>query len=206
MTQNTTKIFLVGILSSILWGWIVAITGWYFLVYSANPIAEYYTIENAVTVSPHGLRKNIEAWKNQAIIVDLRSAEEYNEAHIKWAINIPAYRDKDNNAYDQVDRIVGDFKKLPKDKEVIVYCYSRACMTGRKVWKMLAKEGVYVKHLGIGWNEWRYDWNSWNHPHEWNITDPMDYIEGTTVPKKEKTGTGSLPIITPCSVDNTFGC
>ena len=105
-----------------------------------------------------------------------------------------------------MDRIVGEFKKLPQDKEIVVYCYSGPCMTGRKVGKMLAKEGIYVKHLGIGWNEWRYDWKSWNHPHEWNITDPMDYIEGTTVPKKEKTGTGSLPLITPCSADSTFGC
>lgn len=178
----------------------------HFIEKKENPIAEYYRIENAVTVSPHGLRKNIELWKNQAIIVDLRSAEEYEIEHIKWAINIPAYRDKDNNAYDQVDRIVGEFKKLPQDKEIVVYCYSGPCMTGRKVGKMLAKEGIYVKHLGIGWNEWRYDWKSWNHPHEWNITDPMDYIEGTTVPKKEKTGTGSLPLITPCSADSTFGC
>jgi hypothetical protein len=48
-----------------------------------NPIAEYYTIENAVQISPHGLRKKIETQSNTAIIVDLRSAEEYNEAHIK---------------------------------------------------------------------------------------------------------------------------
>lgn len=57
-------------------------------------------------------------------------------------------------------------------------------MTGRKVGKTLAEEGIYVRHLGIGWNEWRYDWKSWNHPHEWDTTDPMDYIEGTLVPPR----------------------
>lgn len=171
-----------------------------------NPIAEYYTIENAVQISPHWLRKKIETHSNTSIIVDLRSEEEYKEAHIKWAINIPAYRDKDTNAYDQVDRIVGEFRQLPRDTEIIVYCYSRACMTGRKVGKMLAEEWIYVKHLGIGWNEWRYDWKSWNHPHEWDITDPMDYIEWTSV--APKTSTGALPVfnITPCSADNNLGC
>ncbi len=83
-----------------------------------------------------------------------------------------------------MDRIVGAFRALPLDREIIVYCYSRACMTGRKVGKMLAEEGIYVRHLGIGWNEWRYDWKSWNHPHEWDTTDPMDYIEGTLVPPR----------------------
>lgn len=171
-----------------------------------NLIAEYYTIENAVEISPHWLRKKIETHTNTSIVVDLRSEEEYREAHIKWAINIPAYRDKNNNAYDQIDRIVSDFRKLPKDTEIIVYCYSRACMTGRKIGKMLADKWIYVKHLGIGWNEWRYDWKSWNHPHEWDITDPMDYIEWTSV--SSKTGTGVIPVIdiTPCSLDSTFGC
>jgi rhodanese-related sulfurtransferase len=171
-----------------------------------NPIAEYYTIENAVQISPHWLRKKIETHSNTSIIVDLRSEEEYKEAHIKWAINIPAYRDKDTNAYDQVDRIVGEFRQLPRDTEIIVYCYSRACMTGRKVGKMLAEEWIYVKHLGIGWNEWRYDWKSWNHPHEWDITDPMDYIEWTSIVPKTSTGVVPAFNITPCSVDSTLGC
>jgi len=36
-------------------------------------------------------------------------------------------------------------------------------MTGRKIGKMLAEKEIYVKHPNIGWNEWRYYWNLWNH-------------------------------------------
>ena len=61
------------------------------------------------------------------------------------------------------------------DKDFIVYCYSIPCMTGRKVGKMLVDHDIYVKHLGIGWNEWRYFWTLWNHAHEWNQTNVMDY-------------------------------
>lgn len=143
------------------------------------------------------------AWKTDFILVDLRSAEEYEVEHIKWAINIPAYKDKDHSAYDQVDRIVGSFANLPKDKKIIVYCYSRACMTGRKVGKMLADNGIFVKHLGIGWNEWRYDWKSWNHPHEWAITNPMDYVDGKNI---VHTGSTIGPLITPCDKDGLTGC
>ena len=50
------------------------------------------------------------------------------------------------------------------------------CMSGRKIGKILSDNNIYVKQLGIGWNEWRYDWNNWNHEYEWEITDVNDYI------------------------------
>jgi hypothetical protein len=54
-------------------------------------------------------------------------------------------------------------------------------MTGRKVGKILANNGIFVKHLNIGWNEWRHDWNAWNHEHEWNTTTVQNYLEGSEV-------------------------
>lgn len=56
-----------------------------------------------------------------------------------------------------------------------MYCYSGPCMTGRKIGKMLADQGIYVMHLGIGWQEWRYYWNLWNHDGETKV-NPSDYI------------------------------
>jgi rhodanese-related sulfurtransferase len=136
------------------------------------------------------------------ILVDLRSEEEYEKAHIAGAINIPAYRDPDTSAYGDVDRIVNMFAALPKDKDIIVYCYSIPCMTGRKVGKMLAEHGIYVKQLGIGWNEWRYYWELWNHEHEWNQTNVEDYIVSGTEPGTVATNINS----TICSVKGEFGC
>src|SRR3989338_41840 len=140
-----------------------------------NLIKEFYLVENAVHVSPHSIRKSMDKGENNFILVDLRSSEEYEKEHIIGAVNIPAYKDPDTSAYSDVDRIVNSFKDL-KNKNIIVYCYSIPCMTGRKIGKLLAENDIYVKHLGIGWNEWRYNWNSWNHEHEWNITNVKDYI------------------------------
>lgn len=63
--------------------------------------------------------------------------------------------------------------------------------------------GIYVKHLGLGWNEWRYDWTSWNHEHEWNATSVNDYLASGKepgVPKLKVNATGACPI------SGEFGC
>lgn len=167
-------------------------------------ISDFYAIENAVHVSPHSIRKSIMKGEEYLFtLVDLRSQEEYEKEHIVGAVNIPAYKDKDTSDYGSVDRIVKAFSELPKEKDIIVYCYSMPCMTGRKIGKMLAEHGIFVKHLGIGWNEWRHYWNLWNHEHEWNATKVSDYISTGKDPgifKGKKTGTGACPI------DNQFGC
>ncbi len=164
-------------------------------------IKGFYNVENAVYISPHGLRQKMSKGEiNGYILVDLRSAQEYEKEHIITAVNIPAYKDPDTSAYDEMDRILKEFQKLPKDKEVIVYCYSAPCMTGRKVGKMLAENGIYVKHLGIGWNEWRYSWNLWNHDGE-TPNKMEDYIAKGKEPGKPKIN----ELLSPCE-EGKFGC
>jgi rhodanese-related sulfurtransferase len=167
-------------------------------------IKEFYDVETATHVSPHGLRKHM-GEDDSYILVDLRSQEEYEEEHITTAFNVPAYKDKDHSDYGAVDRIVSEFQALQvefPDREFIVYCYSTPCMTGRKVGKILADNDIFVKHLGIGWNDWRYDWESWNHPHEWGITSAEDYVSSGSEPgelDKDLTGAG-------CPIEGGLGC
>lgn len=187
----------------------IAIGGFVFSMLSKKPskeklIAEFYAIENAVHVSPHGLRKSMDDGKLQYTVVDLRSKQEYEKEHVIGSINIPAYSDPDTSAYGDVDRIVNEFKKLPKDKDIVVYCYSAPCMTGRKIGEVLTENGIFVKHLGIGWNEWRYHWNSWNHEHEWSQTIVDDYIGKGSDPGKPMRKERNP--LTPCTLDDAFGC
>ncbi|MEM4255125.1 MAG: rhodanese-like domain-containing protein [Candidatus Norongarragalinales archaeon] len=154
----------------------------YYTPSSSVLIRDFYVTENAVHVSPHSLRTRMDKRDESFVLVDLRSQEEYEKEHIIGAVSIPAYKDKDTSDYGAVDRIVGAFEKLPKDKDIIVYCYSTPCMTGRKIGLLLAERGIFVKHLGIGWNEWRYFWNLWNHEHEWNTTNVLDYVASGSEP------------------------
>lgn len=171
-------------------------------IQSSNQLKEFYSLETDVHVSPHGLRKHMDKGDDTFILVDVRSQEEYEREHIIGAINIPAYKDPDTSAYGDVERIVSEFSKLPKGKDIIVYCYSIPCMTGRKVGNMLAKEGIYVQQLGIGWNEWRYYWNMWNHEHEWNQTNVEDYIYSGSEPGVPEVKVNS----TVCKIEGELGC
>lgn len=166
-----------------------------------DSIAEFYRIENAVHVSPHGLRKLMDKGDKSFVLVDLRSTVEYEKSHIVGAVNIPAYSDPDTSAYQEKERITKAFQELPKGKDVIVYCYSTACMTGRKIGAMLSEQGIYVKHLGIGWNEWRYHWQLWNHEHEWEKTKAEDYV----ISGKEPGSKAPNELPSPCGAGE-FSC
>lgn len=166
-------------------------------------ITEFYETENAVHVSPHSIRKAIMKNHLDMTLVDLRSQEEYEKEHIIGAINIPAYKDPDTSAYDDVERIVNSFKALGPEKDIVVYCYSMPCMTGRKIGKLLADRGIYVKHLGIGWNEWRHFWQLWNHEHEWAITKVEDFIATGAEPGVFKS---EVPYKDACPIGGDLGC
>ncbi|MEK7103612.1 MAG: rhodanese-like domain-containing protein [Patescibacteria group bacterium] len=152
-------------------------------------IRDFYATETAVHVSPHSLRRKMDKGDTSFILVDVRSPQEYEKEHIIGAINIPAYKDPDTAIAYETDkdakkRIIDAFRALPQGKDIIVYCYSIPCMTGRKIGDLLAGEDIYVKALGIGWNEWRHAWTSWNHEHEWAVTKPEDYIQTGKEPGK----------------------
>lgn len=170
-----------------------------------NPFLEYYTTENAVAVSPHDLRMEMDKWTTDTIIVDLRSAQEYAKEHIRWAINIPGIAN-DINSETQESRIVAQFQKLPKDKRIIVHCYTHYCMLAKHVGLMLAKNWIYVHELNVGWNEWRYQWDLWNGEGTSKTIDTSKYIEWSDVTHSWATANTGAFSITPCTADGLAGC
>ena len=168
-------------------------------------IKDFYLTENAVHVSPHTVRKKMDKGETDYTLVDLRSSQEYEKEHIIGAINIPTYKDPNTSISiegerQEKDRILRQFKELPQNQDIVVYCYSMPCMTGRKIGKLLAENGIYVKSLNIGWNEWRYFWNLWNHDSE-TPTDGKDYIVSGKEPGKPKIKDS----FSPCKVGE-LGC
>jgi len=82
-------------------------------------------------VSDEDLRAAHISAENGAMIIDVRSKKEYNRGHIEGAVNIPI---------DVLDKM---FTRLPRDKELIVYCRSgsRSMVAAR-----LLREQGWVVH------------------------------------------------------------
>ena len=111
-------------------------------------IAEYYAIETAASISPTELKIRMDKGETNFVVVDLRNEGAYNTGHVAGAINVP-------NA-DEAS-IISAFKKIIAEnpnKEIITYCYSSHCMLSRRVGDILAKQGMFVKHLNVGGTEW----------------------------------------------------
>ncbi len=71
--------------------------------------------------------------KNNYIIVDVRTKEEYSEKHVKGSINIP---------YDEIN----ESTNLDKNKTIIVYC--RSGVRSKKAYDTLKNLGYEVYNLG----------------------------------------------------------
>ncbi len=156
-------------------------------------IKNFYEDEMSAIVSPTTLKKMIDNKDVSYILVDLRSAAEYNTEHFVTAINIPAVSMN-------TEQLVSAFKALPKDKEIIVHCYSAYCTLGRQVGQTLAEHGIYVHELDVGWSELKYHWDLWNPGAK--VTDGANYIiKGTTNPSP----TPGVINVSPC-VQGQFGC
>jgi hypothetical protein len=78
-------------------------------------------------------------------------------------------------------------------------------MTGKKIGHLLATNKLFVKELGVGWNEWRHFWKQWNYPHEWKELEKKsgDYIFSGEEPGKFKVDPN---IITGCKIGGDLGC
>ncbi len=75
----------------------------------------FITATSAVAQFPIIDAEQLKSWihgKQKAVLIDVRPAEEYQQAHIPGAINIPA------------ERLKMEASRLPKDKAtpVIFYC------------------------------------------------------------------------------------
>ncbi|MCS7122668.1 MAG: rhodanese-like domain-containing protein [Candidatus Micrarchaeota archaeon] len=165
---------------------------------SYNIYEQYYQMKSDIEVSPHSLLKRISIGDDSFILVDLRSAFEYRREHIVGAINIPAYINPNTSYYDNPD-IIRQFRELKEkypDKQIIVYCYSTPCKTGDKIGAILAKHGIYVKKLAVGWNEWRYFPKIFLHDVEYDIVNMSYFIHSGPDP-----GVYQGPVIDVCTAE-----
>lgn len=108
--------------------------------------------------------------KEKYLVVDVRSAEEYNEGHLPFAINMP------------IDSFDKDYKNIDgfKDKDVVLYCN-----TGKKSGKaadILVNNGFTKVYNADGVKQFKYDLVKYRN------------VEGSTFESEIKAGKAKLVI------------
>ena len=93
------------------------------------------------TVSASEFAEIIKA--DSVVLVDVRTAEEFNSGHIDGAMNIDVLKN---------DFVSVATSTLPKEKTIAVYC--RSGKRSMKAANILAKDGYKVVNFRGGWMEW----------------------------------------------------
>src|SRR3954470_14391460 len=81
--------------------------------------------------------------RGDAVLVDVRPAEEYAAGHIEGARSIPI---------EELDKRLAE---LPPDREIVAYCRGPFCAFAHEAVRKLARAGHTARRLNEGWPEWR---------------------------------------------------
>ena len=79
----------------------------------------------------------------EAVVIDVRPAEEYAAGHIAGAVSVP------------LDSLPRFLKKLPKEQEIVAYCRGPYCLLAFEAVAKLRKKGYRARRLEDGFPEWK---------------------------------------------------
>ena len=114
-------------------------------IVTATPkqLQQYYSIKLAAELGPHNVKRLQELDRDGIVVLDVRSPEGFRKAHVSGAINIP------------FEEFPTRMQTLPKQKEIITYCWSVTCTLSTKAAYMLASKGYTAREMVGGIEEWQ---------------------------------------------------
>lgn len=104
----------------------------------------HFLAKLSVETDPADVRLDLQRGQTGFVLLDARSAQDFEECHIPGAINLP-YR-----------RITAESTAhLAKEQVLVVYCWSPACNAATKAAARLSGLGFQVKEMIGGIEYWR---------------------------------------------------
>ena len=110
---------------------------------SAAQLKRYFELKLAAELGPHNLKRLMDAGDRMFVVLDVRSREGYREGHIPGALHIP------------FEELPSRLKELPRQKEIISYCWDVTCILSTKASYILASKGFVARELLGGIDAWR---------------------------------------------------
>ncbi|MFZ2206945.1 MAG: rhodanese-like domain-containing protein [Microgenomates group bacterium] len=114
--------------------------------------------------------------RNQIVLIDVRSSQEYQKEHIVGALSYPLYTIQNENIkYIESELLSTD--GLDKTKSIVIYGPSNAFQRQQAFVAELKKQGFNIKSLAVGWNELRHFQNIWIPEGLWGKIDVNSIIQ-----------------------------
>jgi rhodanese-related sulfurtransferase len=96
-------------------------------------------LEERDALEPVGAQELLQRIKDgEAILIDVRPAEEFRSGHIPGALSVP------------LGKLKGYLKNLPKGREVVAYCRGPYCIMALDAVAYLKKKGYSAHRLDLG--------------------------------------------------------
>lgn len=84
-----------------------------------------------------------QAQRGELVVIDVRPAAEYAQAHLPYARSMP------------VAEIARRLAELPRDKTIVAYCRGPFCLMSDEACELLSAQGYRVHKLSDGVSEWQ---------------------------------------------------
>ena len=110
---------------------------------SKNALASYFATKIDAEWGPYDLKHALESNPGKVVVLDTRTPDAFQEEHIPGAINIPEA---------ELDKRM---KELPKNKDIVTYCWNITCHLATRVALKLAQKGYKVHELAGGIEGWK---------------------------------------------------
>lgn len=106
--------------------------------------ASHFLAKLSVETDPADVHLDLERGAEGVVLVDARSAKQFEECHIPGAINLP-----------QRSIDAESVRDIPRDAAVVTYCWGPGCNSATKAAAKFAELGYRVKEMIGGIEYWR---------------------------------------------------
>ena len=110
---------------------------------SAAQLKRYFEAKLAAELGPHNVKRMLDSGDQNFVILDVRSADGYREAHVPGALNIP------------FEELPNRLKEPPRNKDIISYCWNVTCLLCTKASYFLASKGFKAREMIGGIESWQ---------------------------------------------------
>jgi rhodanese-related sulfurtransferase len=109
----------------------------------------HFLAKLSVETDASDVRLDLQRGQNSFVLIDSRSAQDFDECHIPGAISLP---------YRKIN--AGSTAHLSKAQPLVVYCWSPGCNSATKAAARLSALGFQVKEMIGGIEYWRREGGS----------------------------------------------